>query len=109
MMAGTTVLAGWQTGPSQAKPRSISLVLVFVLTLLFATVSVCAQTKIRSLTNVIEGHAVGGVTIDLVGNISMSLTLARLCGRSRRRASVTYLCQAFMARPATQLTMKATS
>ena len=23
----------------------------------------------RSLTNVIEGHAVGGVTVDLVGNI----------------------------------------
>jgi DNA-binding beta-propeller fold protein YncE len=41
----------------------------FVLALLFATVSVRAQTKIRSLTNVIEGHAVGGVTVDLVGNI----------------------------------------
>jgi DNA-binding beta-propeller fold protein YncE len=45
--------------------RALSLVLV----LLFATVSVRAQTKIRSLTNVIEGHAVGGVTVDLVGNI----------------------------------------
>jgi DNA-binding beta-propeller fold protein YncE len=43
--------------------------LSFVLALLFTTVSVRAQTKIRSLTNVIEGHAVGGVTIDLVGNI----------------------------------------
>src|SRR5258708_20919239 len=46
-----------------------SLALSFVLALLFATVSVRAQTKIRSLTNVIEGHAVGGVTVDLVGNI----------------------------------------
>ncbi len=27
------------------------------------------QTKIRSITNVIEGHAVGGVTADLLGNI----------------------------------------
>jgi DNA-binding beta-propeller fold protein YncE len=42
---------------------------LFVLALLFATVSAPAQTKIRSLTNVIEGHAVGGVTVDLVGNI----------------------------------------
>lgn len=40
-----------------------------MLALLFATVSAPAQTKIRSLTNVIEGHAVGGVTVDLVGNI----------------------------------------
>jgi hypothetical protein len=46
-----------------------SLALSFVLALFFATVSVRAQTKIRSLTNVIEGHAVGGVTVDLVGNI----------------------------------------
>jgi DNA-binding beta-propeller fold protein YncE len=43
--------------------------LSFVLALLFATVSVRAEIKIRSLTNVIEGHAVGGVTVDLVGNI----------------------------------------
>ena len=27
MMAGATVLAGWQAAPSQAKPGSISLVL----------------------------------------------------------------------------------
>jgi DNA-binding beta-propeller fold protein YncE len=43
--------------------------LLFVLALFFATVSVRAQTEIRSLTNVIEGHAVGGVTTDLTGNI----------------------------------------
>jgi sugar lactone lactonase YvrE len=42
---------------------------LFVLVLLFAAVPSRAQTKIRSLTGVIEGHAVGGVTIDLVGNI----------------------------------------
>ena len=45
--------------------RALSL----VLALFFATASVRAQTKIRSLTSVIEGHAVGGVTVDLVGNI----------------------------------------
>jgi hypothetical protein len=33
--------------------------LLLVLSLLFATASVRGQTKIRSLTNVIEGHAVG--------------------------------------------------
>ena len=46
-----------------------SRALSFVLALLFAAASTRAQTKIRSLTNVIDGHAVGGVTIDLVGNI----------------------------------------
>src|SRR6266567_1181673 len=62
-----------QTGPLIKLPalfyscsyRALSL----VLALLFATVSVHAQTKIRSLTNVIEGHAVGGVAVDLVGNV----------------------------------------
>src|SRR5438477_11920946 len=48
---------------------SRSRALLFVLALLFAAASTRAQTKIRSLTNVIDGHAVGGVTIDLVGNI----------------------------------------
>jgi DNA-binding beta-propeller fold protein YncE len=48
---------------------SRSRALLFVLALLFAAVSVRAQTEIRSLTNVIEGHAVGGVTTDLLGNI----------------------------------------
>jgi len=42
---------------------------LFLLAFLFATVSVRAQAKIHSLTNVIEGHAVGGVTTDLLGNI----------------------------------------
>lgn len=86
---------------------SRSRALLLVLSLLFATASVRGQTKIRSLTNV-EGHAVGGVTVDLVGNIYVP-TLATLSGRSPRRASVTYLRQAFMAPPATQSTMKATS
>jgi len=39
------------------------------LALLFATVSARAQVEIRSFSGVIEGHSVGGVTIDLVGNI----------------------------------------
>ena len=46
-----------------------SRALLFVLALLFAPVSVRAETEIRSLTGIIEGHQVGGVTIDLVGNI----------------------------------------
>ncbi len=43
--------------------------LLLVLALLFATVSARTQEVIRSLTEVIEGHAVGCVTTDLVGNI----------------------------------------
>lgn len=44
------------------------LALRFVLALLFLNASARAQ-EIRSLTEVIAGHSVGGVTIDLVGNI----------------------------------------
>lgn len=40
-----------------------------VCVLLVAATAVQAQTTIRSLTGVIDGHQVGGVTIDLVGNI----------------------------------------
>ena len=43
--------------------------LLFVMALLLTAVSAHAQTKIRSLTGLIEGHAVGGVTIDALGNI----------------------------------------
>jgi DNA-binding beta-propeller fold protein YncE len=43
--------------------------LLSVLALLFAVVFAGAQTRIRSLTGVINGHQVGGVTIDLIGNI----------------------------------------
>jgi DNA-binding beta-propeller fold protein YncE len=41
----------------------------FVWTLILATAVAHAQPEIRSLTGVIEGHQVGGVTIDMVGNI----------------------------------------
>jgi DNA-binding beta-propeller fold protein YncE len=41
----------------------------FVWTLLLAMATAHAQPEIRSLTGVIEGHQVGGVTIDMVGNI----------------------------------------
>src|SRR6266576_566846 len=62
-----------QTGPLIKLPAlfysGIRRALSLVLALFFATASVRAQTKIRSLTNVIEGHAVGGVTVDLLGNI----------------------------------------
>jgi DNA-binding beta-propeller fold protein YncE len=43
--------------------------LLFVLALLFAAVSAGAQTRIRSLTPIINGHSVGGVTVDAVGDI----------------------------------------
>jgi DNA-binding beta-propeller fold protein YncE len=43
--------------------------LLLVPALFSMAVSACAQARIRSFTDVIEGHAVGGVTIDLVGNI----------------------------------------
>jgi DNA-binding beta-propeller fold protein YncE len=43
--------------------------LLFVSALLFSAVSARAQTRIRSLTHVIDGHSVGGVTVDAVGDI----------------------------------------
>lgn len=43
--------------------------LLLVLALLFAAVSAPAETKIRSVTNVINGHSAGGVTVDAVGDI----------------------------------------
>src|ERR687888_1146316 len=46
-----------------------SRTLLFVLALLFTGVSAHSQTAIRSLTGIIEGHQVGGVTVDLAGNI----------------------------------------
>ena len=52
------------TGPSG--PRCS---LSFVLALFLVAGPVCAQTKIHALTEVIDGHSVGGVTIDLVGNL----------------------------------------
>src|SRR3984893_672579 len=48
---------------------SRSRALLVALALLFATFSARAQAEIRSLTQVIDGHAVGGVTVDLVGNL----------------------------------------
>lgn len=40
-----------------------------VSALLSTSASARAQTEIRSLTGIIEGHEVGGVTIDMIGNI----------------------------------------
>ena len=48
---------------------SRSRTLFFVLALFFSAVSARAQTKIHALTEVIEGHSVGGVTVDAIGNI----------------------------------------
>jgi hypothetical protein len=39
-----------------------------------------AQVEIRSLTGIIEGHEVGGVTIDMIGT-STSPISATSCGR----------------------------
>lgn len=46
-----------------------SRAVLLVLALLFVDVCARAQTTIRSLTGIIEGHQVGGVTVDLAGNI----------------------------------------
>jgi sugar lactone lactonase YvrE len=42
---------------------------LFMMALLFAAVSAHAETEIHALTEVIEGHSVGGVTTDALGNI----------------------------------------
>jgi sugar lactone lactonase YvrE len=42
---------------------------IFALALLVAAVSARAETEIHALTEVINGHSVGGVTTDLVGNL----------------------------------------
>jgi DNA-binding beta-propeller fold protein YncE len=42
---------------------------LFMMALLFAAVSAHAETEIHALTEVIEGHSVGGVTADALGNI----------------------------------------
>jgi DNA-binding beta-propeller fold protein YncE len=46
-----------------------SRALLLALALPFAAVLADGQPKIRALTDVMEGHQVGGVTIDLIGNI----------------------------------------
>src|SRR5204862_1938312 len=46
-----------------------SRALLFVFGLLFVTVSAHAETKIHTLTKVIEGHSTGSVTVDALGNI----------------------------------------
>jgi DNA-binding beta-propeller fold protein YncE len=43
--------------------------LLFVLPLLLAAFFAHAETEIRSLTEVINGHSVGGVTVDAVGDL----------------------------------------
>jgi sugar lactone lactonase YvrE len=42
---------------------------LFMMALLFAAVSVHAEPEIHALTEVIEGHSVGGVTTDALGNM----------------------------------------
>jgi sugar lactone lactonase YvrE len=46
-----------------------SRALLFLLALVIAAVSAGAETKIRSVTDVINGHTVGGVTVDAVSNL----------------------------------------
>lgn len=57
-------------GPSFAKLRC-NRALLFLFALVLATVS-DAQITIRSLTGVINGHGVGGIAVDAVGNIYMA-------------------------------------
>jgi len=57
-------------GPYIAKSSDLrGTLLLLVLALLVVAIPVRSQTKIHSLTNVIDGHSVGGVSVDLVGNI----------------------------------------
>jgi DNA-binding beta-propeller fold protein YncE len=59
---------GFKFAPRIGLPGGgVPLLLMCVLVL--AAISAHGQVTIRSLTDVIEGHQVGGVTIDLVGNI----------------------------------------
>src|SRR6266480_1906817 len=55
------------------------LALLFVLALLLAPVSVRAETELRSLTGIVEGQQVGGVTIDLIGNIYVANFVDVVC------------------------------
>src|SRR6266516_5300502 len=87
---------------------SRSRALLFVLALLFAPVSVRAETEIRSLTSIIEGHQVGGVTIDLVGNIYVA-DFGDLVWKITPEGERQVFASAFMAPPATPSTMKATA
>ena len=48
---------------------TVSRALLLALALPFTAVLGDSQPKIRALTGVMEGHQVGGVTIDLMGNI----------------------------------------
>jgi len=56
-------------GTFVALSRRWGRALLCALGLILSSPSARGQTVIRSLTGVLEGHQVGGVTIDLVGNI----------------------------------------
>lgn len=49
--------------------RRVTFAAGFVSALLLSSFGARAQVEIRSLTGIIEGHEVGGVTIDMIGNI----------------------------------------
>lgn len=52
------------------RPRyRVARIVGCVSALFLASAAACAQTEIRSLTGIIVGHEVGGVTIDMIGNI----------------------------------------
>src|SRR5947209_20529812 len=85
-----------------------SCALLFVLALLCAAVCAGAQTTIRSLTGIIEGHQVGGVTIDLIGNIYVA-DFGDLVWKITPQGERQVFASVFMAPPETPSTMKATS
>jgi DNA-binding beta-propeller fold protein YncE len=45
---------------------------IILLALLLAPTAVRAEPEIRSLSEVLEGHSVGGVTVDLLGNVPLA-------------------------------------
>ena len=59
-----------------------SRALLFAL-FLFAAVSARAETKIRSLTGIINGHSVGGVTVDAVGDMVTRNFRSRIVSESK--------------------------
>jgi DNA-binding beta-propeller fold protein YncE len=49
--------------------HSLRAALTFMSALLIPAICAHAETEIRSLTGIMEGHEVGGVTVDMIGNI----------------------------------------
>jgi hypothetical protein len=69
-----SLATGLETGSAAAHHAAVirlraSTNALVVSALLFAAASARAETRIRTLSAIIEGHSVGGVAIDAIGNI----------------------------------------